>query len=87
MECINPLGGKFETLATSVFVIDCVIAAFGIIEIVYLLRTYCLDNDFGNDIEFCYTYLLEKRGVTIRQILKRIRKINAPIVRKIFGDN
>lgn len=74
VECINPLGGKFETLTTSVFVIDCAIAAFGIIEIVYLLKHYRLDNDFGNDIEFCYIYLLEKRGVTIRQILKRIRK-------------
>ena len=61
-------------IVTSVFVIDCVIAAFGIIEIVYLLKHYCLDNDFGNDIEFCYIYLLEKRSETIRQILKRIRK-------------
>lgn len=74
VECVNPLGSKFDTLATSVFVIDFVIAAFGVAEIVYVLNRYRLDNDFGNDVEFCFIHLLEKRSVTIRQILKRIRK-------------
>ena len=74
VECINPLGEKFETLVTSVFIINIFIAILSIVEILYLLIRYRMDKDFGNDTEFCYVYLLEKRRVTIRQILKSIRK-------------
>jgi hypothetical protein len=74
VECVNPLGDKFETLATSVLCIDCFIATLAIIEVVYLLNWYRHESDFGSDIEFCCMYLLEKRDLTIQQILKRIRK-------------
>ena len=74
VECVNPLGKKFETLATSVFLIDIFIVVIAVVEILYLRKRYKMDKDFGNDTEFCYIYLLEKRNITIRQILKGIRK-------------
>ena len=74
VECVNPLGEKFETLATSVFGVDCVIGVLAIIEIGYLLYRFRKDLDFASDLEFCCMYILEKRNLTIGQILKRIRK-------------
>lgn len=74
VECVNPLGEKFETLATSVLGADCIIGVLAIIEIAHLLYRFREDFDFASDIEFCCMYILEKRNLTIRQILKRIRK-------------
>ena len=74
VECVNPLGEKFMTLATSVWIIDCIIGTLGFTEVGYLLYSFYRDRDFASDVEFCSMYILEKRDLTIRQILKRIRK-------------
>ena len=74
VQCVNPLGQKFETLGTSVLGVDCFICVVTIIEIIYLVRRLCKDFDYATDVEFCCMYILEKRNLTTRQILKRIRK-------------
>ncbi|XP_028407767.1 NACHT, LRR and PYD domains-containing protein 4-like [Dendronephthya gigantea] len=74
VECVNPLGEKFTTLATSALIIDCIIGTLGFMEVGYLLYIFSQDSDFASDVEFCSMYVLEKRNLTIRQILKRIRK-------------